>query len=72
MTTAETPLLLDLNEAAALLNVTPRWLADRVAARSVQCTRLGRRVRFSREDLDLLITQSRQPVVSAPTRRRST
>jgi len=45
---------LDVAEAAAYLRVTPRWMRQRVADRSVRFYKVGRFVRFRREDLDAL------------------
>jgi excisionase family DNA binding protein len=39
--------LLTVEQAAALLAVPPSWLKQRVAARTVTCTRLGRHIRFT-------------------------
>lgn len=60
------PSLLTVDEAAELLSVPASWLRKRVAERKVPCTRLGRHVRFTREQLQDVITASSQPVASAP------
>lgn len=52
------PLLYTVTEAAALLHVTPNWLEDRVSADAIPHRRLGRYIRFSAEDLALLIEQA--------------
>jgi excisionase family DNA binding protein len=65
-TTAGPPLLLTVEEAAAALHVPASWLRRRVAEHAVECTRLGRHVRFTHEQLHALIANSAQPVVSRP------
>ena len=60
------PLLYTPAQAADLLQVTENWLTDRVSANVIRCTRLGRYIRFSRADLDLLIEQSTQAPIEAP------
>lgn len=47
---------LDMAGAAAYLRVTPRWIRQRVADRTVRFYRVGRFVRFRKEDLDALAT----------------
>lgn len=59
------PLLFTVAEAADLLQVTPNWLTERVTAGVIPHRRLGRLIRFSRDDLDQLVAQSaRTPVLS--------
>jgi excisionase family DNA binding protein len=58
--------LLTIEEAAALLAVPVSWLKQRVSARSVTCTRLGRHVRFTREQVAAIIDASEQPSLSTP------
>ena len=48
---SESPLLLDVQDAAALLGVTPKHLYDLAARREVPHVRIGRYVRFRREGL---------------------
>jgi excisionase family DNA binding protein len=43
--------LLDVNAAASLLSMTPRALRQAVYRRTIPAIRLGRRLRFRREDL---------------------
>lgn len=73
------PLLYTVEEAAALLQVRPSWLRRKAAARAVPCTFLGKHLRFSRADLDAVITDSahqpplpRQPAAAIPVSRRPT
>lgn len=58
--------LLTVEEAAAMLAVPASWLKQRVAARAVACTRLGRHVRFTRDQVAAIIDASEQPALSAP------
>lgn len=74
------PLLLDTHSAAEQLGVSYDWLKKRAAARTVPCTRLGRSVRFSAENLEAIVRAGEtrpyppgQPYMVAeppPTRRR--
>lgn len=57
------PLLYTVEEAAQLLRVRPSWLRKKAAARAVPCTFLGKHLRFSRADLDAVITDGAQPPV---------
>ncbi len=54
--------LLNIDEAAAYLNVPARWVADAVRQRKVRCTRIGKHVRFRIEHLEELIAAGEQPV----------
>lgn len=56
--------LLNIDEAAAYLNVPARWVADAVRQRKVRCTRIGKHVRFRIEHLDELIAAGEQPVTT--------
>lgn len=58
--------LLTVEEAAAMLAVPASWLKQRVAARSVACTRLGRHVRFTRDQVAAIIDASEQPALPTP------
>lgn len=59
--------LLTLEDAAVLLNVPESWLRKRVASRMVPFVRLGRYDRFTREHLDLIVSDGEQaPLVAAP------
>lgn len=58
--------LLTLDEAAAVLAVPPSWLKQRVAARTVACTRLGRHIRFTRSQVAAIVVASEQPVLAVP------
>ena len=59
----ESPHLLTLEEAAAVLRVPVSWLRHRVANRQVTCTRLGRHIRFTREQVVAIVDSGVQPVV---------
>lgn len=70
------PGLLNIDEAAAYLNVPARWVADAVRQRKIRCTRIGKHVRFRMEHLEELIAAGEQPVLAEVTpirhdRRRS-
>ena len=65
------PFLYTVEQAADLLQVAPRWLKDNVAAHAIPCTRLGKHIRFTAADLDLLIAQRQQSVINAPRSLRS-
>lgn len=56
------PPLLNVDEAAAYLNVPRRWVADAVRQRRIRCTRIGKHVRFRIEHLDELVAAGEQPV----------
>lgn len=60
------PMLLTIEEAAARLAVPASWLKTRVAHHQVACTRLGRHVRFTHEQLAALVAASEQPIARAP------
>lgn len=60
------PPLLNIEEAAAYLNVPYRWVADALRQRRIRCTRIGKHVRFRIEHLDELVAAGEQPV-TAPT-----
>lgn len=62
-------LLIDVPTAARRLNCSASWLHKQVSANLVQCTRLGRKVRFSEQDLEAFIASRRQQA-AAPARRR--
>ncbi|MER6145419.1 helix-turn-helix domain-containing protein [Streptomyces sparsogenes] len=49
-------------QAAALLQVPASWLRKKSAAGRIPCTRVGRHLRFSTEDLNAIIRSgSRRP-----------
>ena len=56
------PLLLNLDQAAALLNLPPSTLRTWAWERRVPCVKLGRRRLFRREDLERWISQHYCPV----------
>ncbi|HUP70784.1 MAG TPA: helix-turn-helix domain-containing protein [Acidimicrobiales bacterium] len=60
--------LLTVEEAAAALNVTVRFIRRLVAERRIAVVRLGRHVRFARHDLDAFVLASRSEAIQAPTR----
>lgn len=52
--------LLTIAEAAEYLNVPFTWLRDKVTARQVPHTRLGRHVRFAPEHLERIVAEGEQ------------
>jgi excisionase family DNA binding protein len=56
---------MNIDEAAAYLNVPARWVADAVRQRKVRCTRIGKHVRFRFEHLQELIAAGEQSVTTA-------
>ncbi|MFG3340583.1 helix-turn-helix domain-containing protein [Glycomyces sp. NPDC048151] len=54
--------LLDIPAAAEWLNVPEGWLRKKVSAGDVQCTRLGKHVRFDADDLAAIVADGKQPV----------
>ena len=58
--------LLIVEEAAGMLRVPVSWLRHRVANRQVSCTRLGRHIRFTREQVAAIVDGSVQPQVEEP------
>lgn len=58
--------LFTIDEAAAVLHVPRSWLRDRVSARLVPHTRLGRHVRFTPEHLAQIIASGEESPHSTP------
>lgn len=58
--------LLTIDEAAAVLHVPRSWLRDRVSARLVPHTRLGRHVRFTPEHMSQIIAGGEESPRSTP------
>jgi excisionase family DNA binding protein len=58
--------LYSIKEAAEVLNVPFTWLRDKVTARQVPHTRLGRHVRFTEAHLAEIVADGERPVESAP------
>jgi excisionase family DNA binding protein len=50
-----TPLLYTAEQAAALLQVNPSWLRKKATARTIPCTFVGKHLRFSHTDLEVII-----------------
>lgn len=61
--------LLDIDEAAVRLKLTPGALRKYVAERKVPHTRIGKHVRFSEDHIAAIIAAGEQPVIGAPARR---
>jgi excisionase family DNA binding protein len=51
--------LLDVEQAAALLNVRPSWVRDATRAGRLPCIRVGRHLRFTRPMLEQWTAQHR-------------
>jgi excisionase family DNA binding protein len=49
------PRLYTAEQAAALLQVSPSWLRKRATARAIPCTFVGKHLRFSMNDLAMII-----------------
>ncbi|MEV2279491.1 helix-turn-helix domain-containing protein [Nocardiopsis sp. NPDC049922] len=60
--------LLTIPEAARVLAVPESWLRERVRLRRVPHRRLGKHVRFTAQDLELIVEKAAQQVV-VPARR---
>lgn len=58
--------LMTIDEAAEALRVPRSWLRDRVSARLVPHTRLGRHVRFTPAHLAQIIASGEEPSCSTP------
>jgi excisionase family DNA binding protein len=58
--------LLTVEEAAELLSVPVSWLKKRVANHAVPCTRLGRHIRFTREQLAGIVEAAADPAAVMP------
>lgn len=56
--------LLDISEAAQVLNVPENWLRKKVSARAVPFTRIGRHVRFTTAHLEQIIAGGEQAAVA--------
>lgn len=52
--------LLKVDEAATVLNVPTTWLKKAATAPDFPCTRVGRYVRFSEEDLAEIVARGRR------------
>lgn len=51
--------LLDVEQAAALLNVRPSWVRDATRTQRLPCIRVGRHLRFTRPMLEEWAAQHR-------------
>jgi excisionase family DNA binding protein len=59
------PTLFTPTQAAELLHVPESWLRRRAARRLVPCTFLGKHLRFSRANLNQIITDAARPAATA-------
>jgi excisionase family DNA binding protein len=62
-------LLYTVAETAEILQVTKRWLEDRVASQTIPHRRMGKFIRFTLADIELLIEQCAKTPVRAKGRR---
>jgi excisionase family DNA binding protein len=53
-------------QAATALQVRESWLRRRAASRQLPCTFLGKHLRFSRADLDQIVTDAARRVTARP------
>ena len=60
-------LLFTPEQAVDLLGVKPSWLRRKAAARAVPCTFVGKHLRFSRADLEAIVTAGEQAPRTRPT-----
>ena len=60
------PILMTVEQAAALLAVPVAWLKQRVSAQTVACTRLGRHIRFTRQQVATIVAANERPVALTP------
>lgn len=58
--------LLTPSEVADLLGVSEAWLRRRAAGRLIPCTRLGRQLRFTRDQVDAIVETAAQNAVPEP------
>ncbi|MEV5301123.1 helix-turn-helix domain-containing protein [Amycolatopsis methanolica] len=59
------PVLFTPAQAAELLQVRESWLRRRAARRQVPCTFLGKHLRFSRANLEQIVTDAALPAANA-------
>lgn len=58
--------LLDIDQAAQWLGVHRSWVRDKVTARAIPFTFVGRHVRFAQEHLAAIVAAGEQLPVAAP------
>jgi excisionase family DNA binding protein len=58
--------LLTPADVAELLSVSEAWIRRQAAAHLVPCTRLGRQVRFTAEQVQQIVNGAAQPVAPLP------
>jgi excisionase family DNA binding protein len=56
--------LVSIDGAAAWLNVPASWVRDKVSARAIPYTKVGRHARFSADDLREIVESGAVPVVA--------
>lgn len=58
--------LLDIEAAAAYLNISPRAVADHIRAGRIRHARIGKHIRIRAEWLDEYVATCEHPVVTIP------
>jgi len=66
----ETPLTYSVAQAAAKLDLHPDSIYDRVRTREWPCTRMGRKIRFTPDDLVEILRLCKVSAKAAPQPRR--
>jgi len=61
----EPPLLLTADQAARVLGLTAHWIYEAARRGELPCVRIGRKVRFVRDDLDAYVAAKRTTVSPA-------
>lgn len=58
--------LRNIDQLAELLGVPRTWVRDKVAARAIPFTFVGRHVRFTDDDVAAIIAAGKQPAITTP------
>ena len=58
--------LLDIDGLAEYLRVPRSWVRDKVTARAIPHTRIGRHVRFAPEHVAAIVAAGEEPVLNGP------
>lgn len=64
MTATHGPELLDVEQAAEYLGVTPRWMRRAVAERRIEFIRVGRLIRWRKDALDRYLAENTEGALS--------
>lgn len=60
--------LLDMDQLAAHLGVKRSWVKDKVAARQIPFTKVGKHVRFTEEHVAQIVAMGEQSAITTPPR----